>query len=104
VTYRSRRTRLTSALLVLLGCWILAPLLFLIPPHLPWGLGALVAGLFLAYRRWTGEYVVHSFEGRCPGCDGSLTMKPDQLVQLPHTMPCYNCHQEPELKLSHPGA
>lgn len=92
-----------SALLVLLGFWILAPVVFLIPPHIPWALTAITVGIFLSYRRWRGEYVVHSFQGVCPSCAAELTIKPEQLIELPHPTPCYACHQEPELQLA-PGA
>jgi hypothetical protein len=100
LTYRNPRTRMTSAVLVLLGCWALAPIVFFVPPHIPWALGAAGAGVYLAYRRWTGEYIVHSFAGNCPNCGQALTLKPDQQVKLPHTIPCFSCHHEPQLQLN----
>jgi hypothetical protein len=90
----------TSALLTLLGFLVLAPIAFLVPPHIPWALAAVIVGFYLAYRRWTGEFIVHSLEATCPSCGKPLTMKPDQYVRLPHTIPCFNCHQEPELRLA----
>ncbi len=99
LTYRSPKTRLTSAALALLGCWALAPVVFFIPPHIPWAIGAVGAGAYLAYRRWTGEYIVHSFASLCPNCGQPLSMKADQLVELPHLVPCFNCHHEPRLEL-----
>jgi hypothetical protein len=76
------------------------PLVVLVPPHIPWAVGAVVVGLYMAYRRWTGEFIVHALEATCPSCGSPLTMKPDQFVRLPHTVPCFNCHQEPELQLA----
>lgn len=98
LTWRPPRARLTAALLSLLGCWALIPLVFFVPPHLPWALAAFAAGLYFAYRSWTGEYVVHRFEGACPRCGGALTLKPGSRVRLPHPMTCFQCHHMPLLE------
>lgn len=97
--YRSPRTRATRALLSLLGLWALAPLVFIVPPHIPWALLAVVSGLYLAYRQWTGEYLVHRFEGRCPRCEADLPLAPGSRIRLPHAMVCYQCHHEPVLEV-----
>jgi hypothetical protein len=99
LTYRSPKTRLTSAVLMLVGCWLLAPLVFFVPPHIPWALTAIVAGLYLAYRRGTGEFLVHSLEAKCPNCGEPVKMKPNQYLRLPRAVPCFNCHHEPVLQL-----
>jgi hypothetical protein len=99
-TYRPPSKRLTSGLLTLLGFLATVPIVVFIPPHVPWVLAVVCVGTYMAYRRWTGEYIVHSLEATCPSCGQPLTMKPDQYVRLPHTVPCFNCHQEPELTLT----
>ena len=99
VEYRSPRTRATKALLSLVGFWVLAPLVFLLPPHIPWGVGAVLAGMYFGYRHWTGEYVVHRFEGSCPRCGSALSLPPGSRIKLPHAMNCYQCHHEPVLEV-----
>src|SRR5687768_1316197 len=66
VVYRAPKERITRALLSLLGCWVLAPLVAIVPPHIPWALLAFASGIYLAVRQWTGEYIVRRFEGACP--------------------------------------
>ena len=99
VEYRDPRTRATKAAIALVGFWVAAPLLFLLPPHLPWGFGAVLAGLFFAYRQWTGEYLVKRFEGACPRCGAPLSLPPGSRIRLPHAMNCYQCHHEPVLEV-----
>lgn len=99
VEYRDARTRMTRAALSLVGLWLLAPLVFLLPPHLPWGFGAVIAGIFFAYRQWTGEYIVRRFEGGCPRCGTALSLPPGSRIRLPHAMNCYHCHHEPVLEV-----
>ena len=98
VVYRPPRTRATKALLTLLGFWVLAPIVFLIPPHIPWALLAVAAGIYLAYRQWNGEYVVQTFSGSCPRCGATLSLAPGSKIRLPHKMVCFQCHHEPVLE------
>ena len=99
VEYRAPRTRATRAALALAGCWLLAPIVFLLPPHLPWAIAAVLAGLYFSYRQWTGEYQVHRFEGSCPRCGAELPLPPGSRIRLPHPMVCYQCHHEPVLEV-----
>ena len=46
-TYRPPKQRVTSALLTLLGFLVVTPLALLVPPHIPWAVGAVVVGLVL---------------------------------------------------------
>ena len=100
VEYRSPKTRATRALLSLLGFWLLAPLVAVIPPHIPWALLAFAAGIYFAARQWTGEYVVHRFEGACPRCGAALPLPAGSRIKLPHRMVCYQCHHEPVLEVT----
>lgn len=99
---RTRRTRVTNTLLTLLASWVLAPILFLLPPHIPWAAGALLVGAYLAYRQWIGEYEVHAFSGACPRCGTALPIKPGSRIRLPHHVNCYHCHHEPTLVVDVP--
>ena len=97
--HRPRQKRMMRAVGMLVLFWALVPLVFFIPPHLPWALGAFAAGIYFALRNWRGEYVVDSFSGSCPRCGQPLKIAPGALVRLPHTVTCYNCHHEPGLQL-----
>ena len=97
---RSRQTRTTRAILTLVGFLVLAPIVFFIPPHFPWALMAVLAGFYLSYRQWTGEYVVHSFSGKCPRCGNDLKIESGAKIKLPHEMDCYECHHKPVLQVA----
>lgn len=99
VELRPRQTRIGRSVGVLLGFLLLAPLVFFIPPHIPWVLLALGAGLYFGRREWVGEYVVHSFAGRCPRCDAELSIKSGEKVRFPLELDCYNCHHQPVVEL-----
>lgn len=100
VVYRPRSARLTRALLSLFGFWALAPLVFFLPPHLPWALAAVAAGIYFGWTNWAGTYQVRSVEGACPRCGNPLTVKPGAKISLPHKIVCYNCHHEPHLQIA----
>ena len=103
VVYRSPRSRAARALLALVGLWALAPVVALVPPHVPWALLAFLAGIYLAVRQWTGEYVVERFEGSCPRCAAPLTLQPGSRIRIPHRLVCYACHHEPVLEADVPA-
>ena len=96
---RSRGTRTTRAAVILATTLVLAPVAFLVPPHFLWPLVVLAAGAYLAYRAWTGEYIVHAFEGACPRCGEPLAIEPGTRVRGRQRVECYGCHREPELVL-----
>jgi hypothetical protein len=97
---RPRKQRMVRALTLLLVFWALVPLVFFIPPHLPWALGAFAAGIYFALRSLRGEYVVDAFAGSCPRCGQPLTIAPGTLVKIPYAVTCYHCHHEPALQLA----
>lgn len=72
----------------------------IIPPHIPWALGALGAGLYLGHREWHAKMRVESFEGRCPRCGSALKLGAGQDIQLPLTLTCFHCHHEPKVVAS----
>src|SRR5688500_2005000 len=99
VVYRPPKERITRALLSLLGCWVLAPVVAIVPPHIPWALLAFAVGIYLAVRQWTGEYVARRVEGACPRCAAPLPLPPGSRIKLPHPMVCFHCHHEPVLEV-----
>ncbi len=96
---RPRKQRMVRALVLLAVFWGLVPLVVLVPPHLPWALGAFAAGIYFALRNWRGEYVVDAFSGACPRCGEPLQVAPGTLVKLPLKLVCYHCHHEPVLQV-----
>lgn len=100
VIYRSRSLRLTRALLSLLGFWALVPIVFFLPPHLPWSLAAFALGIYFAWANWSGAYEIRAMEGVCPRCGNALAVKPGTKISLPHKITCYNCHHDSYLEIA----
>lgn len=94
---RPKGTRTTRAALILVMTLFLAPVTVLVPPHFLWPLVVLAAGAYFAYREWTGEYIVHGFEGACPRCGEPVEIEPGTRVRGRQRVECYGCHREPEL-------
>lgn len=103
VVYQPRATRYTRAILALVVSWLAIPVVFFIPPHIPWALAAFGLGVFLFWRTTQGEYFVASFEGACPRCAEPLALKSGARIRGRHTLECYGCHRQPELVLDEPG-
>lgn len=97
VTRRSRGERLGRTLIALVAALLAAPLLALLPPHVPWALAALIIGGWIARRQWLGELRVHQFSGDCPRCEAPLELD-SSLITLPLRVACLNCHHEPRLE------
>lgn len=95
--------RLLRAALCIGVFWGIIPLLIWVPPHYPWVVSAFLAGLFLAYRQWSGRYQVGAFAGICPRCGNALSLGIDHTIDLPHTLTCYHCHFEPQLEVRFGG-
>lgn len=101
VTPRPRAQRATRALVYTGFALLLAPLAALIPPHVPWAIVVLALGAWRAHREWLGEYELHVFEGECPRCGEKLKLD-ERYVTLPHVVPCYACHAQPQLTTGGP--
>lgn len=95
---RSRRWRLVGALRAQALGLVAAPLMALLPPHIPWAMGAVGVGFFLARRRWTHRVTLESVHGTCPRCQAALAVQPGALKD-PHRIPCEGCHHEVALTL-----
>lgn len=97
--YRTTSERFMRTLLTIAGTVLLMPFAFLIPPHMePPGV-VLIAGLYLAWRAWAGEWEVVRMSGTCPRCVAPLTLKKDTLLYLPHSIRCPSCRRECWLEL-----
>jgi hypothetical protein len=99
LAYRPLSGRVARSLLALICCWGPIPLVAWIPPHYPWVLLAVVAGIYLARRNFTGRYRVSYFAGICPRCGHPVSLGVDRCISLPHTLTCYSCHFEPTLEV-----
>ena len=102
VIYLPRATRISRAVLIMLVALVVAPGVFFLPPHFLWPLLVLGAGGYLAWRYWTGEYYVVSFEGACPRCGNELELPQNSRIRATHAMECYSCHRQPTLVLDEP--
>ena len=100
--YQPRATRMTRAVITLLASLLILPVVFFIPPHLPWVALVLLGGLFLAWRFWRGEFYVSSFEGACPKCGTALELKAGSRIRRSQMLECYGCHRRPELVIDDP--
>jgi hypothetical protein len=77
---------------------VIAPVVAIIPPHAPWGIGALAAGVILARRRMIECFTLIDLDGTCPKCDQALRVKQTRL-RTPHAITCEGCHHQASLKL-----
>lgn len=103
MVYQARATRMTRAVTTLVASWLILPVVFFIPPHIPWVLLVFAGGLFMAWRFWRGEFYVSRFEGACPKCGTALELKPGARIRQRQTLECYGCHRSPELIVDDPG-
>lgn len=95
VVYRPQSVRFARGLSSLLGLWALVPIVFFIPPHLPWALAAFTLGIYFGWTNWRGGFVVQTLEAECPRCGNALTVEPGTKIRAEHAVTCYACHHEP---------
>jgi hypothetical protein len=95
---RPRWERVLRAFLALFLAGVTAPILFLIPPHAEWLVLSALTGVYWFRKNWIAEYVLLGFEGICPKCHGSVTVKKGTTLRFPHSVVCYNCHEHPALE------
>lgn len=94
VVERPRAWRVQRAVGSLLAAWLIAPVAFLIPPHVPWALLAFGAGVYLFFKFWTEERTVVRFAGACPKCKEALSLGVPTKLRVPHPMSCERCSQD----------
>jgi len=100
VLARSRRWRVTSALVSFTVAVSFAAPLVVFPPHAVWPLGGLAVGIFLAHRRYIERFTLLSATGQCPKCEQAFSIQKMRL-RSPHPLPCDRCHHEITLRLPH---
>ena len=77
---------------------VLAPAVGLVPPHVPWALGALGVSFILARRRWRHHFTLEEVTGTCPKCGAAVAPR-SAMLREPHPVPCDGCHHELSLVL-----
>ena len=93
VIERSAGWRRGSALMQL-GLWLLAPVVFFIPPHFPWVLVVLVVGAMRAMNRFREHRTLVSLHGTCPKCGTEQDFRETGRMKRPHQVHCANCRWE----------
>ena len=95
-----RRASAGRELLILL----LAPLVAIIPPHIPWVI--LVVGLaaYRAYGRLNERATLLSLRGPCPKCGTEQDFTELGRMRFPHTVTCASCRWELTLEPAPPSA
>jgi hypothetical protein len=99
LVYQPTTLRVARTLAALVLFWGIVPLALLVPPHYPWPVASFIAGMLLAHRAWTGRFRVRAFAGSCPRCGRTLALPPGTGISLPHTLTCFACHFEPQLRV-----
>lgn len=82
-----RATRALLAAGIGLG---VAPVAAIIPPHIPWALGALIGGAVVARRRATERHTLRSLDAKCPRCGSALSTEPGRLTAT-RALQCAAC-------------
>ena len=78
---------------------LVAPVVFLVPPHIPWAVGSLITGLFFAWRRWKERVTLQALDGACPRCGQEVAVARPVRLRTPHTLPCSGCQHEMTLRV-----
>lgn len=87
---RTPRWWRTSALKEL-AWWMLAPVVFFIPPHLPWVLLVLGLGAFRAFGRLREHRTLLWLHGPCPRCGTVQEFAELGRLRDPHMAQCASC-------------
>lgn len=88
---RTTSWRMTRALLSLAVGLGAAPIVFFVPPHVPWVLGAVGLGGFFARRFAMERRTLVSLAGKCPKCGNDLTIAKHVALRDPHEIACPQC-------------
>jgi|SRR5690606_4404312 len=83
--------RMTRALLAAGIGLGLAPLVAVLPPHVPWAAASLIGGGVIARGRWIEHYTLARIDGNCPRCGGAIEMTPDRRLKSPESITCSHC-------------
>ena len=90
---RSASWRMTRALLSLFLGLGLAPVVALLPPHIPWAAGSIIAGCWFAWRFSRERVTLLSYDGTCPRCSGEVQAEPRAPLASSQGVHCGSCGQ-----------
>lgn len=90
---RSTSWRMTRSILSAVVGLGAAPVVFLVPPHVPWALASLGAGVFFARRFAIERVTLVEIEGTCPKCGAAVRVDKPVAMREPHEMSCPACMQ-----------
>lgn len=85
-----RATRAILSGVVGLGA---APVVFFIPPHIPWALASVGLGIFFARRFALEARTLVSLEGACPKCGADIRIDKPVALRDAHELSCPSCLQ-----------
>lgn len=88
---RATSWRMTRALLSLVVGLGAAPLVFFVPPHVPWVLASVGLGGFFARRFALERRTLVSLQGTCPKCGKPVTVDKPVALRDPHELTCPHC-------------
>jgi hypothetical protein len=103
VIERSPAWRRSSAL-VQLSLWLLIPVVFFIPPHIPWVLLLFFLGAYRAFNRFREHRTLVSLHGTCPKCGTEQDFPELGRMRHPHVVRCRNCQWDLRLDAPLAGA
>ena len=95
---RSRSWRVGGSVRTMAVAVVVAMVMVVVPPHVPWLLGALAGGGFLARRRWQEHFTVMGVDGTCPRCGGVMKAATGRL-RSPHPVTCEACNFEASVEI-----
>ena len=103
VIERSAAWRHASALRQL-AWWLLLPIVFWIPPHIPWVVVVLGLGAMRAFGRLREHRTLVSVHGVCPKCGTEQDFAETGRMQEPHhTVTCASCKWDLRLEVARAG-
>jgi hypothetical protein len=82
-----RATRALLAAGIGLGA---APVVAIVPPHIPWALGSLIGGAVIARKRATEHFTLRTLAATCPRCGEPLTTEAGRLADT-RSLHCDKC-------------
>lgn len=85
-----RATRAILSAVVGLGA---APVVFFIPPHIPWALASVGFGVFFARRFALEARTLVSLDGTCPKCGQVIRIDKPVALRDAHELSCPACLQ-----------
>jgi hypothetical protein len=83
-----------------LGGLVLAPVVFILPPHVAWASAAVLTGVFLGYRKWLERHTLVELSGPCPRCGTTIRIESATRLRNPWSVSCEACRHSATLTVS----